>query len=79
MLQECQDRKAPTFPNSTIFLFRPLFTMKLLAWRLKDRVHLVDMIEVGLIDSTWLNERNPRRSSPKVAGIARFAGRVILP
>ena len=41
-----------------------LLKMKLIAWRLKDRVHLLDMIGVGLIDSTWpsrypppLNER----------------------
>ena len=30
-----------------------LLRMKLIAWRLKDRVHLLDMIGVGLIDSTW--------------------------
>ncbi|MEM8945803.1 MAG: hypothetical protein AAGD11_11525 [Planctomycetota bacterium] len=27
--------------------------MKLVAHRLKDRVHLRDMIDVGLIDETW--------------------------
>jgi hypothetical protein len=30
-----------------------LLRMKLIAWRLKDRVHLIDMIGVGLIDQTW--------------------------
>jgi hypothetical protein len=30
-----------------------LVRMKLLSWRLKDRVHLQDMIQVGLIDATW--------------------------
>jgi len=30
-----------------------LVRMKLNAFRLKDRVHLVDMIEIGLIDETW--------------------------
>ncbi len=30
-----------------------LLKMKLIAWRLKDRVHLLDMIGVGLIDATW--------------------------
>jgi hypothetical protein len=30
-----------------------LVRMKLLAWRLKDRVHLLDMIQVGLLDATW--------------------------
>jgi hypothetical protein len=30
-----------------------LLTMKLMAWRRKDQVHILDMIGVGLIDSTW--------------------------
>jgi len=30
-----------------------LVRMKLVSWRLKDRVHLLDMIHVGLIDATW--------------------------
>ncbi len=41
-----------------------LVRMKLTAYRRKDQVHLLDMIEVGLVDSTWperldkpLNER----------------------
>jgi hypothetical protein len=28
--------------------------MKLSTWRLKDRVHLLDMIELGLIDGGWV-------------------------
>lgn len=31
----------------------PLVRMKLTSYRLKDRVHLLDMISVGLIDATW--------------------------
>jgi hypothetical protein len=31
----------------------PLVRMKLTSYRLKDRVHLLDMINVGLIDDTW--------------------------
>jgi hypothetical protein len=31
----------------------PLVRMKLTSYRLKDRVHLLDMIGVGLIDSAW--------------------------
>jgi hypothetical protein len=31
----------------------PLVRMKLTSHRLKDRVHLLDMIGVGLIDATW--------------------------
>jgi hypothetical protein len=30
-----------------------LLRMKLTAFRLKDRVHILDMLEVGLIDATW--------------------------
>ncbi|HEX3148645.1 MAG TPA: nucleotidyltransferase family protein [Gemmataceae bacterium] len=30
-----------------------LITMKLTSYRLKDRVHLQDMVSVGLIDATW--------------------------
>ena len=30
-----------------------LVRMKLNSFRLKDRVHLVDMIDIGLIDKTW--------------------------
>ena len=30
-----------------------LTRMKLIAWRDKDRTHLRDLIDVGLIDSTW--------------------------
>jgi hypothetical protein len=30
-----------------------LLLMKLTSYRLKDRVHLLDMIGVGLLDTTW--------------------------
>ncbi len=30
-----------------------LVRMKLTSYRLKDRVHLLDMIEAGFIDATW--------------------------
>ena len=36
-----------------------LVTMKLTSYRDKDRVHLRDMIEIGLLDETWL-PRVPR-------------------
>jgi hypothetical protein len=32
----------------------PLVRMKLTSYRFKDRVHLLDMIGVGLIDGTWV-------------------------
>jgi hypothetical protein len=39
-----------------------LVRMKLLAWRDKDRTHLRDMIQVGLIDAAW-----PARLPPPLA------------
>jgi hypothetical protein len=38
----------------------PLVKMKLTSFRLKDQVHILDMIEVGLIDRSWL----PRLPQP---------------
>jgi len=32
-----------------------LVTMKLTAYRRKDQVHLLDMIEIGQLDESWLN------------------------
>jgi hypothetical protein len=40
----------------------PLVGMKLTSFRLKDRVHLLDMINVGLIDESW-----PARFSQELA------------
>jgi hypothetical protein len=39
-----------------------LVRMKLTSFRLKDRVHLLDLIGVGLIDATW-----PARMPPELA------------
>jgi hypothetical protein len=36
-----------------------LIRMKLTSFRLKDRVHLLDMLDVGLIDSSWLGRLPP--------------------
>src|SRR5207249_7835590 len=36
-----------------------LVRSKLVAWRLKDQVHIQDMLDVGLIDETWV-ERLPQ-------------------
>jgi hypothetical protein len=37
----------------------PLVRMKLVSFRRKDQVHLLDMIEVGLIDASWTNRLPP--------------------
>ncbi|MBX3443527.1 MAG: hypothetical protein KF774_14060 [Planctomyces sp.] len=40
----------PDFPVPTL---EALVRMKLTSFRLKDRVHLLDLLEVGLIDDRW--------------------------
>jgi hypothetical protein len=42
-----------------------LIVMKLTAFRLKDRVHLIDMIDVGLIDAATL-DRLPEPLRPRL-------------
>jgi hypothetical protein len=39
--------------------FDLLVTMKLTSFRRKDQVHLLDLISIGLIDSTWLDRLSP--------------------
>jgi hypothetical protein len=41
-------------PLFTVLRLESLVTMKLTSFRLKDQVHILDMINVGLIDETWL-------------------------
>lgn len=38
----------------SVLALSALVTMKLTSYRLKDRVHVMDLIEVGLVDATWL-------------------------
>ncbi len=45
-----ESERAVEFQVATLLA---LVRMKLTSWRLKDRVHLLDMIQVGLIDRTW--------------------------
>ena len=33
--------------------------MKLTSFRLKDKVHLIDMLDVGLIDESWCDRLMP--------------------
>lgn len=39
--------------------FDRLIKMKLTSFRRKDQVHLLDMISIGLLDSTWLDRFSP--------------------
>ena len=43
--------------------FEGLLRMKFNSYRLKDRVHLLDMIEVGLLDESWLPKLIPEHAA----------------
>jgi hypothetical protein len=51
-----ESERAAEFQVATLLA---LVRMKLTSWRLKDRVHLLDMIHVGLLDATWLARLPP--------------------
>jgi hypothetical protein len=42
-----------------LLALEPLVTMKLTSFRDKDRTHLRDLIEVGLIDGAWISRLQP--------------------
>jgi hypothetical protein len=43
-----------------LLALEPLVRMKLTSYRRKDQVHLLDMIEVGLIDRSWVGRLEPQ-------------------
>lgn len=49
----------PTVTGYQVLSLEALVRMKLVAYRLKDQVHLQDLIGVGLIDSTWPDKYPP--------------------
>jgi len=51
-----ESEPGPEFPVPSL---EALVRMKLTSFRLKDKVHLQDMIEVGLIDATWAAKLSP--------------------
>lgn len=51
--------ESETGPQFAIATLEALVRMKLNAFRLKDRVHLLDLLEVGLIDATWCDRLPP--------------------
>jgi hypothetical protein len=58
---EVSDSEAgPDFPVPTL---DALVRMKLTSFRLKDQVHLLDLLEVGLIDGTWCGRFPPQLSA----------------
>jgi hypothetical protein len=50
-----ESQPGPDFPVPTL---DALVRMKLTSFRLKDQVHLIDLLDVGLIDESW-RERFP--------------------
>ncbi len=48
----------PGSPGFRLIALDALVTMKLTSYRRKDQVHLLDMMEIGQLDATWL-ERVP--------------------
>ena len=51
-----ESEPGPEFPVPTL---DALVRMKLTSFRLKNQVHLLDMLGVGLIDETWLSRVVP--------------------
>ena len=46
-------------PEFTVAALDALVRMKLTSFRLKDRVHLLDLLDVGLIDESWCDRFPP--------------------
>ena len=46
-------------PEFTVAALDALVRMKLTSFRLKDKVHLLDLLDVGLIDETWCDRFPP--------------------
>ena len=51
-----------------VLALEPLVRMKLTSFRLKDRVHLQDLVRVGLVDQSWC-ERFPQPLSDRLREI----------
>ena len=45
--------ESETGPEFTVATLDALVRMKLTSFRLKDRVHLLDLLEVGLVEESW--------------------------
>jgi hypothetical protein len=50
-------------PEFTVAALVALVRMKLTAFRLKDKVHLLDLLDVGLIDESWCDHFPPELSA----------------
>jgi hypothetical protein len=54
--------------TTRVVALEALVRMKLTSYRRKDQVHLQDMIEVGLVDATWL-KRLPAELAPRLQAL----------
>lgn len=52
------DESKPT-PTCTVLNLDALLRMKLTSFRRKDQMHVLDLIDIGLIDRSWLNRLPP--------------------
>ena len=55
--------ESESMPSFRVVAFVSLVKMKLTSFRNKDRMHLYDMIDVGLLDDTWLTRLPAELSS----------------
>ena len=51
--------EAEAGPDFTVCVLEALVRMKLTWFRLKDKVHLIDLLDVGLIDESWCDRFPP--------------------
>jgi hypothetical protein len=57
--------EAELTPEFRLMMLEPLVRMKLTSFRRKDQVHLLDLIDVGLVDASWM-ERVPAELSARL-------------
>jgi hypothetical protein len=62
-----ESEPGPDFPVPTL---DALVRMKLTSFRLKDQVHLVDLLDVGLVDVTWCGRYPPELAARLKEAIA---------
>ena len=60
-------------PNFAVPTLGALVRMKLTSFRLKDKVHLMDLLDVGLIDPSWCDRLPPELASRLTELIAERA------
>ena len=55
-------------PDFAVPTLDALVRMKLTSFRLKDKVHLLDLLDVGLIDASW-RDRLPRELAARLSDL----------